>query len=675
VAAAALDRRAILGRNPDRNPTPVSALGPQSPPDPQRIFGAMVDALVEPVVVVGPDGVVTLVNAAAAQLLGADRALGRPVAEHLDRLGARDAGGAPLPPPLHPVSRALAQGQAVIGAELLVDTEGGPRICVVNAVPLPVAAGARPGVIAVFHDITDAARLERQVAEQAARLETIVDLVDEGVIVVDPGGRFLFLNEPARRVVAGAEGLASGERVRRFPVFDLDGRPVPPPALPSSRALHGEVVTGMEVLLEIPGAGRRRLRVNAHPLRDHAGNVGAAVVSWKDVTDEVQAREELEAARETAEEASRLKDQFIAALSHELRTPLQPILGWTEVLRRHKSLDDVTTRALEAIHRNIRQQVRLVDDLLDLSRIVHGKFMLRLENLDLREPVRIAVEAFEDAAALKRLRLVAAIPADPLPMWGDGARLHQITTNLLSNALKFTPAGGQVTVTLTASGDRATLEIADTGPGIAPEDMPVIFEAFRQGGQGRGGGGLGLGLDLVRRLTELHGGSVRVGAAGPGGGSSFRVELPLALPAAMALRRGVQPSRRLDDRSILVVEDDDDTREVLRFMLEAEGARVGTAATGADGVRAAERLHPEVVLCDIGLPDFDGMEVARRLRARPDFGGLRLIALTGYGQAEDIRLAIEAGFDAHITKPVNLDQLMALLPARGEPLTGARPAG
>jgi CheY-like chemotaxis protein len=346
----------------------------------------------------------------------------------------------------------------------------------------------------------------------------------------------------------------------------------------------------------------------------------------------------------------------------------------TEVLRRHRGLDEVTTRALEAIHRNIRQQVRLVDDLLDLSRIVHGKFTLRFETLDLRLPVRTAVEMFEEPAVLKRLRLTADLPDAPLPMWGDGARLQQIAANLISNALKFTPPGGRINLRLAAQGDRAVLEVEDSGAGIPAEDLPVIFEAFRQGKETRAGG-LGIGLDLVRRLSELHGGRVQVISAGAGRGACFRVELPLAAGQSPPMGAGTRPSGRLGRRSIVVVEDDEDTRTVLAFMLEAEGARVEAAGRGEDAVTLAGRVRPDVVLCDIGLPDIDGMEVARRLRAQASLAGTRLIALTGFGQAEDVRQAIAAGFDAHVTKPVNLDQLMALLAARDEPLTGARPPG
>ncbi len=619
----------------------------------------MLDALVEPVIVVGPDGVIQRANAAAVQVLGAERDVGRPIEDHLTRVGARTPDGARLPAALHPITRALAQRQAVIGAELLLDVDGRALTCLVNAVPLTSGASSG-GVLAVFHDITEAVRLEREVARQTARLAAIVHLVDEGVFVVDADTRLVFMNEAGRRMLDFREGMSLDERVRHQPMLDTEGRPVPADAYPSARAFRGETVSEVPMVFEHPTTGRRQLRASAYPLRRPHGDIEAVLITWKDVTEHDRARAEVEAAREAAEAANHLKDRFIAALSHELRTPLQPILGWTEVLRRHGSLDELTERALEAIHRNIRQQVRLVDDLLDLSRIVHGKLTLRFEALDLRDPVRNAIEAFEEAAELKRLALGTSLPAAPVPLWGDSARLQQITGNLISNALKFTPAGGRVSVRLSVEREQAVLEIEDTGEGIAAEDLPVIFEVFRQGRETHVGG-LGIGLDLVRRLTELHGGSVRVESDGVGRGARFRVALPLAGARQTVHEPGARPPGRLGQRSVLVVEDDDDTRAVLRYMLETEGATVEAARNGGEGVRAAERLHPEIILCDIGLPDIDGMEVARRLRAAPALAGVRLIALTGYGQAEDVRQALDAGFDAHVTKPINMDQLMALL--------------
>jgi signal transduction histidine kinase/CheY-like chemotaxis protein len=454
-------------------------------------------------------------------------------------------------------------------------------------------------------------------------------------------------------------GERPADRIDRLRVRAVDGTPLPPERLPSYRALHGETVSSMELLAAVNGTTRRG-EVSAHPLR-RDGAVYATLVTWRDVTEEARARADLEAARAAAEEANRLKDDFIAALSHELRTPLQPILGWTEVLRRHGKLDDVTTRAMEVVHRNIRQQVRLVDDLLDLSRILHGKFMLRFETFDLREQVRVAIEAIEEAARSKGVRLASTLPGDPVAMVGDAARVQQVVSNLLENALKFTPAGGRVGVRLETRDTRAVIEVDDSGEGIAESDLPIIFEPFRQGRQSTRRGGLGIGLDLVRRLTELHNGTVTVASGGLGQGARFRVELPLARSEAAPSAPPVGGRPRLERHSVLIIEDNADTRDVLKLMLEVDGATVETAEDGEAGLHAVERMRPDVVLCDIGLPDIDGFEVARRIRARADLAATRLIALTGYGQAEDMRQALKAGFEAHLTKPVNLEALMALL--------------
>jgi signal transduction histidine kinase len=628
--------------------------------DPTAVLGPALDALVEPVLVTDAGGRLTFANATAARVLGAGTDVGRPVTALLERLPARTPDGAPLPTTLHPIARALAQGHAVIGAELTVDLEGGAAVYLVNTVLLRDPEGRLTGSVSVFHDVTGARRLEREAAEHVARLGTIVELIDEGVFIVGADGRLLFANRRGRALVGDApSGETAADRLARLDTRTADGTPLVLESVPGVRALRGETVSGVELLTRGVDGVVRRIRANAHPLR-RDGAIFAAVVTWRDVTDEARVVAELNAARATAEEANRLKDDFIAALSHELRTPLQPILGWTEVLRRHGRLDDITTRAMEVVHRNIRQQVRLVDDLLDLSQILHGKFALRLETFDLREQVRAAVETVEEVAAARSVRVQSTLPGGPVPMWGDAGRIQQVVGNLLGNALKFTPGGGRVDVRLEARETRAIVEVDDSGEGIAEADLAIIFEPFRQGRQSTRRGGLGIGLDLVRRLTELHGGTVTVASAGLGQGARFRVELPLARPeeSAVAAPAGARP--RLGGRTILVIEDNADTRDVLKLMLEVEGATVEAAEAGEEGLQLAERRRPDIVLCDIGLPDIDGFEVARRLRARRD-RAVRLIALTGYGQAEDMRLALDAGFDAHLTKPVNLDQLMALL--------------
>jgi CheY-like chemotaxis protein len=232
--------------------------------------------------------------------------------------------------------------------------------------------------------------------------------------------------------------------------------------------------------------------------------------------------------------------------------------------------------------------------------------------------------------------------------------------------VKYTPGGGHVAVRVVAADDHALIEVEDTGEGIASEDLAMIFGAFQQGYGAARRGGLGIGLNLVRRLTELHGGAVDVYSEGVGYGARFRVTLPRAVHRTQPPEAATAQGPRLDQRSILIIEDNDDTREVMKFMLEAEGARVMTAGTGTDGVASAKEHRPQVVLCDIGLPDIDGLEVARRLRRHAGLSRTRLIALTGYGQPEDVRGALAAGFEAHLTKPINLDQLLDLLAAAAD---------
>jgi PAS domain S-box-containing protein len=625
------------------------------------LVASVLDGLIEPVILTDADGVVTCVNAVAAARIGGAKYLGVCLAEQAARREAFSGDGAPLWPAEHPVSRVLATRQPVLGERLILQPAG-TRASTYRVDTMPLWDGDRLiGTASVFHDLAAALALESDLADHTARLEAIVNLVSDVVFVVDLDGRLVFANAIGERLFGLPKNIGLDERSKRLVLSDGDGRPLPPAGYPSTRALAGETVVAEVVLVRDRNGTSRHVVTSAHPLRRLDGTIYAALVTGKDVTEEVHARREMEAAREAAEEASHLKDQFIAALSHELRTPLQPILGWTEVLRRHGSLDAMTAQALDAIRRNIRQQVRLVDDLLDLSRIVHGKLALRFEVFDLREQVRSAVEPFEEAAALKRVRLTLALPEEPVPMWGDGARIQQIAANLISNAVKFTPTGGQVSVQLVARETDVLLEVEDTGEGIAAEDLGVIFEAFRQGSVSGRRGGLGIGLDLVRRLVALHGGTVEASSEGPGYGARFSVRLPRRLREATPPAPTAPVGRRLERHEILLIEDNADTREVMKFILETEGARVHTAESGEEGWALARRTKPAVILCDIGLPDIDGLEVARRVRRSPDLSGARLIALTGYGQPEDVRTALEAGFSTHLTKPINLDQLLALL--------------
>jgi signal transduction histidine kinase len=371
--------------------------------------------------------------------------------------------------------------------------------------------------------------------------------------------------------------------------------------------------------------------------------------------------------RAEAEGASRMKDEFLATLSHELRSPLQPLLNWAYLLR-SPNLDPASAeRALDAIERSTKTLGQLIEDLLDVSRIVTGKLRLQARPVRLPGVVRSALEAVEPAALAKSVTLEVRIEPELPSVLGDPDRLQQVLWNLLSNGIKFTPKGGRVTVTVAGRNSEVVVTVADTGVGIKREFLPHVFERFRQAesSTNRAYGGLGLGLSIVRHLVELHGGSVGVQSEGEGRGATFIVRLPVAaaraaerVPAAVAPHGPM--GRSLAGLSLLIVDDEADAREVMRFMLERGGARVRTADSAAQALDAIREARPDVLISDIGMPVEDGYVLVRRLRAMEEGRSRRLpaIALTAYASEEDTRRALTAGFDAHLSKPVDPGRLV-----------------
>lgn len=361
-------------------------------------------------------------------------------------------------------------------------------------------------------------------------------------------------------------------------------------------------------------------------------------------------------ARADAEMANRIKDDFLAAVSHELRTPLNAIVGWAHILK--IDTGENRARAVEAIERNALVQARLIDDLLDLSRLTRGRFGLTLSTIDLGTAVQSALVTIGPAAAAKRVTITVRADEN-VCVRGDDARLQQVAWNLLSNAVKFTPQGGQVTVDVSRLGYRARLRVADTGEGIDPEFLPHVFEPFRQGDGHARRLGLGLGLSIVRQIVELHGGSILAASDGPHQGSSFTVVLPLSEVAAPATPVASGPPRQLSVR-VLVVEDDEDSAVTLSALLAHHGCDVRIARSVAEAETEFKLSRPDVLLCDIGLPDGDGYTLLRRLRAASD-RVVPAIALTAFAREEDRARALDAGFAAYLTKPYDADQLFDTL--------------
>ena len=372
-----------------------------------------------------------------------------------------------------------------------------------------------------------------------------------------------------------------------------------------------------------------------------------------DVTKAVQAEEALR-------HADRRKDEFLATLAHELRNPLAPISNAVHLLRRPDGRR-TADRMVEMVGRQVRQMVRLVDDLMDVSRITQGKLELRREQLALAEVLAMAVETSMPAIEAGRHDLTVSLPEETLMLEADKVRLTQVFGNLLNNAAKYTDRGGRIWLGARREGESVLVSIRDTGIGIPAAKLPHVFEMFSQAHRdsARGQAGLGIGLTMVRSLVELHGGSVEARSEGPGRGSEFIVRLPLARVAEAAPHHddaaGEAP---LEGRRVLVVDDNGDAAESLALLLQSAGAEVHTALDGPAGLAAARRFLPHAVLLDLGMPGMDGFEVARRLRAEPGLAGLALVALTGWGQEEDRKRTRGSGFDHHLTKPVDVDRLM-----------------
>jgi signal transduction histidine kinase len=376
-------------------------------------------------------------------------------------------------------------------------------------------------------------------------------------------------------------------------------------------------------------------------------------------------------ARQQAETANRIKDEFLAVLSHELRSPLNPILGWSKLLRNGKLNAAKTAQALEIIERNAQLQSQLIEDLLDVSRILRGKLSLNMVPVNLASTIKAALETVRLAAQAKSIQIQTIFDPTIGQVLGDSARLQQVVWNLLTNAVKFTPQGGRIEILLQPIGSQAQIQVKDTGKGISPDFLPHVFEYFRQADATttRTFGGLGLGLAIVRHLVELHGGTVQVDSPGEGQGATFTVRLPLIKDKSSKQKAEGNSSPLTPEPSpltgirILVVDDDTDSREFFAFALEQLGAQVSTVTSAGEALKALKRSQPNILLSDIGMPNMDGYMLMRQIRAMPpeQGGQILAIALTAYAGEIDRQQALEAGFQHHLAKPVEPNELVKVI--------------
>jgi two-component system, chemotaxis family, CheB/CheR fusion protein len=604
------------------------------------------------------DGTITSWNAGATRLFGVAEA--DAVGHHVSAIYQPT-----LSAELDRFIKKLKEGAPIDRLDTIETIANGTRAEVsLTFSPIRDGAGTAVGVSAIARDITALVSARRELTEREERIRLLLDSTAEAIYGIDLSGVCTFCNAACARMV-GAESPAVlvGRQVHALIHHSHpDGSSYPAERSPIYDAMrnHVEVHVDSEVVWRFDGTSFPA-EYWAHPIYREDEVIGA-VVTFIDITERKRAEREIH-------EGVRRREQFLAMLSHELRNPLSAVLNAAQLLRMNGVNTATQDRAASVIARQGRHMARLLDDLLDVSRITRGRITLHRELVDLRETSKAALESAAPLVQERKTELVVSLPERPLIVDGDPARLQQIQANLVSNAVKYSPTGSTVHYTVAREQDEAVIRVRDHGRGIEPEVLPRIFELFVQGQQSieRPEGGLGIGLTLLRALVDLHGGRVSAASDGPDRGSEFTVWLPLARTSQAAIRDGRVPATRSVQR-VVVVEDQDDARQMLSMLLESRGLEVSTAADGLDGAALIERMRPDLALVDLGLPRMDGYNVARRVRAGN--ADIYLVALTGYGQDTDVRAAMDAGFDEHLTKPADPELLDAVLTGRNVGLKG-----
>ncbi len=498
------------------------------------------------------------------------------------------------------------------------------------------------------------AERERNLQAQAL-LGAIVASSDDAIVSRTLEGIILSWNGGAERLFGYTATEVIGQPIRLLiPQERLDEEP-----MVLERLRRGEHIDHFETVRVAKDGRRVDISLTVSPVRDTEGRVIGASKVARDITKDKQIQAALH-------EADRRKDEFLAILAHELRNPLAPIRNSLHILRMSAPDDSTAERVSEMMERQVNHMVRLVDDLMEVSRITRGKIELRKELVELAGVVRSAVETSRPLIENARHQLALTIPPEPLTLEADPVRLSQVIANLLNNAAKYTDEGGQIWLTVRREGDEGVMiSVRDTGTGIPTDMLPRVFDLFTQvdHSTARAQGGLGIGLTLVKRLVEMHGGSVQAISEGLSKGSEFVIRLPLAASqcSSYIAKSKSRSLGILQPRRVLVVDDNHDAAESMGMLVKMLGADTHVVYNGRDALEALRTYQPAVVLLDIGMPGMDGYEVARRIREQPDYQDVKLIALTGWGQEEDRHRAHAEGFDYHLTKPADTSVLESML--------------
>ncbi|MDQ3032495.1 MAG: PAS domain S-box protein [Myxococcota bacterium] len=644
---------------------------------------AVFENITEGLVLADPDGNLVSMNPAALAIhgFGSMADVLTQVSDYPDLFELHDSGGRLLERHEWPISRVL-RGERFAGYEVRVRRRDTARSFVGSYGGTPVIGGDGRLALAVLtlRDVTERHRAAAALAESEAKFRQLAETMPQLAWTAHRDGHISWYNRRWYDYTG-----TTAEAMEGWGWQSVHDPAVLPAVLERWRR---SIETGETFELEFPLRGAdgifRPFLTRVAPLRDAEGRVVQWFGTNTDVTEQRRAAEEREhllaserAARAEAEHASTMKDEFLATLSHELRTPLNAILGWSQVLTFGERSSEELRDGLRTIERNARAQAQIIEDLLDMSRIISGKVRLDVQRVELPALIRTAIQTIEPAAEAKGVRVHAVLDPRAGPVSGDPARLQQVLWNLLSNAVKFTPKGGRVQVLLERINSHVEISVIDTGAGIEPEFLPFAFDRFRQADASttRTHGGLGIGLSLVKQLVELHGGSVRGASPGAGQGSTFTIALPLTVvhaepapelerrhPSTAASAAVLDPCVDMAGIRVLVVDDEPDARALVKRILEECSARVSTAKSAAEAITLVQTEVPDVLVCDIGMPGEDGYSLIQRIRGLPSpTGRVPALALSAYARPEDRVRAVRAGFQMHVAKPVEPAELIAMV--------------
>ena len=634
-----------------------------------ELLAAIVESSDDAIVSKTLDGIITSWNRGAEKLFGysAEEAIG----QHITLI---------IPAERHAeeddILARLRRGEKIDHFETVRQTKDGRRLEISLTVsPIRDSQGQIIGASKVARDITERKRAD----ETRERLATIVESSDDAIIGKTLEGIITSWNRGAEKLFGYSAEEAIGRQITL--IIPVERHAEEDDIL--ARLRRGEKIDHFETVRQAKDGRRLEISLSVSPIRDSQGRIIGASKVARDITEQklmeverARVAEKERAALQSAEEANRLKDDFLAMVSHELRNPLNSIVGWAGLLRSGKLNEQTMERAVEAIFKASHAQDKIIGDLLDISRIVSGRLRLDVRPLQLVAVLEEAIDTIRPAADAKQIRLQSLLDPAASPMAGDPDRLRQVFWNLLSNAVKFTPKGGRVQILSQRIDSHVEIIVSDTGIGIGPALLPHVFERFRQGDKGtnRQSSGLGLGLAIVRHLVELHGGTVRAESKGDGEGASFTVRLPtlIALSAIEEKDRvhpvmeeimPVQDIPSLKNLKVLVVDDEAGAREVAAAILSQADADVRVAGSADDALAVLDEWQPDVLVADIGMPEVDGYEFIREVRLRsPENGGtIPAAALTAYARTQDRLRVLSEGYQMHVPKPIQPAELITVV--------------